>query len=343
MTALADALDPDPAAASAPGEPVLTVERITAAYRARNSEVRAVDGVSLTVNANEVYGLAGESSCGKTTLLKTVVGAVRPPLAVLSGRVRFRFGSRTAELYGAAPPDWRRLRWRHLAVIPQGSMNVLNPVRRIRRSFVDFAFAPMGRPMPEFLERTARHLERLGLEPAVLDAFPHQLSGGMRQRVTIALATLCRPDLLVADEPTTALDVLVQQSVLALIRSVQREIGSSLLVVTHDLAVHAQLSDRLGIMYAGRLVEEGPAARLFAAARHPYTRHLVASLPRLGGPPPGAGLGGAPPSLAAPPPGCRFHPRCPLAMPVCRTEAPAMAWVAPGHRVACWAAGDAAP
>ena len=173
----------------------------------------------------------------------------------------------------------------------------------------------------------------------MLDAYPHELSGGMRQRVTIALATICRPDFVIADEPTTALDVVVQKDVLGMIRDIQREIGSSLLLVTHDLGVHAYVTDRLAIMYGGRLVEEARTADLFLAPQHPYTRHLIASLPRIGDDAPRAGLTGSPPNLAAPPPGCRFHPRCPLAGDRCRRETPAMLVHAPDHRVACFAVG----
>ncbi len=181
------------------------------------------------------------------------------------------------------------------------------------------------------------HLARLKLEPSVLDAYPHELSGGMRQRVTIALATICRPDFIIADEPTTALDVIVQKDVLGMIRSIQREMGSSVLFVTHDMAVHATLTDRLGVMYAGCLVEEGPTAELFASPRHPYTRHLINSLPRIGDDRPRTGLTGSPPNLADPPPGCRFHPRCPLANDRCRQERPAMITPSPDRRVACHA------
>ena len=159
----------------------------------------------------------------------------------------------------------------------------------------------------------------------------------MRQRVTIALATICRPDFIIADEPTTALDVIVQKNVLDMVREIQREMGSSVLLVTHDLGVHAHLADRLGIMYAGRLMEEGPTQELFRDARHPYTRHLVSSLPRIGDATPRVGLEGSPPNLAAPPFGCRFHPRCPQAMDICRREVPPMQTVGPRHRAACFA------
>ncbi len=167
---------------------------------------------------------------------------------------------------------------------------MLNPVRRVRHSFIDFAFRHIGQPMPAFLEVVRGHLKRLHLAPEILEAFPHQLSGGMRQRVTIALATVCRPEFIIADEPTTALDVVVQKGVLAMIHEIQRELGSSILFVTHDMSVHANLADRLGIMYAGRLVEEGRTADVFRAPRHPYTAHLIASLPRLGDSAPKKGL-----------------------------------------------------
>jgi peptide/nickel transport system ATP-binding protein len=217
-------------------------------------------------------------------------------------------------------------------------MSVLNPVRRVKHSFVDFASVHLGKPKHEFTGAVETHLQRLGLEPSVLDAFPHELSGGMRQRVAIALATICRPEFIVADEPTTALDVVVQKGVLGMIREVQRELRSSILFVTHDMSVHAHMADRLGIMYAGRLVEEARTSEVFARPLHPYTRHLIQSLPRIGDAAPKQGLGGTPPNLSAPPPGCRFHPRCPLAMEICRHEAPSLTTLGPEHRVACFAA-----
>jgi peptide/nickel transport system ATP-binding protein len=304
-------------------------------------EVRAVDGVSLRVERNEIYGLAGESSCGKTTLIRTLAGAVRPPLHVLSGDITFRFGDRSVAMQGATQSDLAAIRWKHLSYVMQGSMSVLNPVRRVRHSFIDFAHRHLGGTMAEFLAAVCAHLQRLDLTAQVLEAYPHELSGGMRQRIAIALATICRPDFIIADEPTTALDVVVQKNVLTMIRTIQRELGSSLLFVTHDLSVHANLSDRLGIMYAGRLVEEAATADIFRRPRHPYTAHLVGSLPRIGDVAPKRGLEGMPPNLADPPQGCRFHPRCPLAMEICSRHVPPMETVAPGHRVACFAAEKA--
>jgi len=321
---------------------ILTVSNLRAYYATHafgiEREVRAVDDVSLSVAQNEIYGLAGESGCGKSTLIKTIAAAIRPPLRVMSGSVTFDFADQQIDMHAATPSAIAAIRWRHLSYIMQGSMSVLNPVRRVRHAFIDFAYRHIARPMPEFLAIVRGHLERLRLAADVLDAYPHELSGGMRQRVTIALATVCRPDFIIADEPTTALDVVVQKDVLAMIREIQREIGSSLLFVTHDLAVHANLCHRLGVMYAGRLVEEGATAELLRTPRHPYTAHLVASLPRIGDTTPKASLSGAPPDLADPPSGCRFHPRCPLAMDICRHEKPPMRTMALTHRVACYAA-----
>src|SRR5690349_14526860 len=209
------------------GEAVLTVEGLRAYYQVNTygieREVRAVDDVSLHINANEIYGLAGESSCGKSTLVKTIAAAIRPPLRVIAGSVTYRFGDRLVSLYDLDGEELAEIRWKHLSYIMQGSMSVLNPLRRVRSSFVDFAFGHIGKPMPAFMSIVEAHLKRLHLEPSVLDAYPHELSGGMRQRVTIALATVCRPDFIAADEPTTALDVVVQKSVLAELRQAQRE------------------------------------------------------------------------------------------------------------------------
>lgn len=328
---------------SAKQAPILSVNNLRAYYQMSyfgiQREVRAVDDISLHVQPNEIYGLAGESSCGKTSLIKTIACAIQPPLNVVGGSVLFNFNGSPLNIYDIDPKELaNEIRWKHLSYIMQGSMSVLNPVRRIRHAFVDFAYRHIPEPMPQFLDTVVAHLERLHLRPNVLDAYPHELSGGMRQRVAIALATVCRPEVIIADEPTTALDVVVQKGVLAMIRSIQREMGSSLLFVTHDLSVHANLSDRLGIMYAGRIVEEGSTADIFASPLHPYTSHLISSLPRIGDAAQKKGLDGVPPNLANPPKGCHFHPRCPLAMDICRKENPGMLPVGKNRRVACFAA-----
>jgi peptide/nickel transport system ATP-binding protein len=321
--------------------PILSVRNLQAHFRTSHfgvkRHVKAVDGISFDVRRGEIYGLAGESSSGKTTLVKTIAGAIKPPLEVVDGAIKFTFLPGYSGLHRAPAAEVARVRWRHLSYIMQGSMNVLNPVRRLRSSFADFARPHIGGTQKQFEQAVIDHLARVKLDPSVLAAYPHELSGGMRQRATIALATICHPDFIIADEPTTALDVVVQKDVLGMIRGIAREIGSSVLFVTHDMGVHAHLSDRLGIMYAGRLVEEAATAEIFRNPRHPYTRHLISSLPRIGDDVPRHGLEGAPPSLADPPSGCRFHPRCPLAMPVCSRRVPAMVETEPAHRVACFA------
>ncbi|HEY0123543.1 MAG TPA: ABC transporter ATP-binding protein [Rhizobium sp.] len=320
---------------------VVEVRNLKAYYKAFlygvDREVRAVDDISLTIGRGEIYGIAGESSSGKTTLIKTIAGAIRPPLRVVEGSVTFHFNGGMQDIHTMTPEARAALRWRHLSYIMQGSMNVLNPVRRIRHSFTDFAFRHMKTDKSAFFERVASHLQRLKLDSQLLDAYPHELSGGMRQRMTIALATILTPEFIIADEPTTALDVIVQRDVLTMIREIQRDMGSSFLFVTHDMGVHAAVSDRIGIVYAGRLVEEAPTRSLFHLPLHPYTQHLVASLPRIGDASSRPSLEGRPSNLAMPPEGCRFHPRCPKRMDICSREVPPMVAVEPDRRVACFA------
>jgi peptide/nickel transport system ATP-binding protein len=326
---------------------LLKVEGLKAYYQMNyfgvSREVRAVDDVSMQIERNEVYGIAGESSSGKTSLIKVLAAAIRPPLRIVEGNVRYDFRDLKVDIATATPAEIEAIRWRYLSYIMQGSMSVLNPLRRIGKTFEDFAARPLGLSGSAFKHRIIEHLDRLKLAPQVLDAYPHELSGGMRQRVTIGLATVCRPQFIIADEPTTALDVVVQKDVLALIKSLQRDMGSSIVFVTHDMAVHANIADRIGIVYAGRLVEEGPTRTIFAAPKHPYTAHLVASLPRIGDRTQRPALEGRPPNLAAPPAGCRFHPRCPLAIDKCSKEVPPLAIVGDRHRSACWRADEVEP
>lgn len=326
---------------------ILTVDRLKAYYLMNyygvSREVRAVDDVTMSVRQNEIYGIAGESSSGKTSFIKVLAAAVRPPLKVVDGGVVYRFGDRTIDVSRARPAEIEAIRWKNLSYIMQGSMSVLNPVRRIEHIFEDFAARPLGLRGTALRAQVTEHLGRLQLGPEVLRAYPHELSGGMRQRVTIGLATICNPQMIIADEPTTALDVVVQKDVLSLIRKLQAEMGSSVIFVTHDMAVHANMADRVGIVYAGRLIEEAPTRTLFVAPKHPYTAHLVASLPRIGDTTRRPALDGRPPNLANPPSGCRFHPRCPLAIDKCRTNVPPLVEVAPQQRSACWRWQDVVP
>ena len=237
----------------------------------------------------------------------------------------------------------RNVRWKEISYVMQGSMSVLNPVRRIIKTFEDIVDTHQRITDKKlFLEQVREHVNRLGLPPDVLNLYPHQLSGGMRQRVAIALATVFHPSLIIADEPTTALDVVVQRGVLQMLKDIQAESGNTVLLVTHDLAVHANVADRVAIMYAGRIVEEAPTEMIFNAPRHPYTQHLIQSLPMIGDKSSKASLGGSPPNLANPPNGCRFHPRCPHAMDICRTEVPEMIKLNERHRVACHLVTEAA-
>lgn len=326
---------------------ILSVNGLKAYYQMNyfgvSREVRAVDDITMSVGRNEVYGIAGESSSGKTSFIKVLAAAIRPPLRIVDGNATYHFKTGDIDITTATPAHIEAIRWRSLSYIMQGSMSVLNPVRKVGRIFEDFAAAPLGLSGSAFRQRVTEHLGRLKLDARVLNSYPHELSGGMRQRVTIGLATVCNPEFVIADEPTTALDVVVQKDVLSLIKNLQRDMGSSIVFVTHDMAVHANIADRVGIVYAGRLVEEAPTRTLFTAPRHPYTAHLVASLPRIGDTTERPALEGRPPNLANPPAGCRFHPRCPLAIDKCKTEVPQLELVGPGQRSACWRWKDVEP
>ena len=325
--------------------PLVRVENLKAYYLMDlygiKRAVRAVDGVSFQVEENTIFGIAGESGCGKTSLIKVLSATFRPPLTVQEGKVIYDQGNGGTDMLSLDEEGVRKLRWEFLSYMPQGSMNVLNPVRRVRNTFRDFVGAHRVGTMAHFLADVSQHLGYLGLPPEVLASYPHQLSGGMRQRVTLALATILKPRLILADEPTTALDVVVQRGVIQLLKKLHTEQKNTLILVTHDLAVHANLADRLAIMYAGKIVEVAPTAEVFGNPLHPYTSFLIRSLPRIGDKTYKVSAPGSPPSLASLPGGCRFHPRCPQAMDVCRQEEPDLLDVTPGHHVACFLHGQA--
>ena len=320
---------------------LLTVKNLCAYYQTElygiSRTVRAVDGVSFELYPNEIYGVAGESSCGKTTLIKVISGNTKPPLKVISGSVDYQFGLYAVDMLHVSKEELRsNVRWKEISYVMQGSMSVLNPVRKIIKTFEDIIDThDQITDKKKFREQARAHVNRLGLPTEILNSYPHQLSGGMRQRVAIVLATVFQPSLIVADEPTTALDVVVQRGVLQMIKNIQAMSSNTVLLVTHDMAVHANVADRLMIMYAGRIAEEAPTEIIFNAPLHPYTQHLIRSLPMIGERSTKAGLRGAPPNLANPPSGCRFHERCPSVMDICRTEVPEMLTVRNQHRVAC--------
>lgn len=307
---------------------------ITQAYGVQRI-VKAIDDISIKVKEGEIFGVAGESGCGKSTLLKVLLGQFESPLTVVDGSVQYNLDGRTVDVLAMSELDRHRIRWKQVSYVPQGSMHVLNPVRRIRDTFHDIISAHRPVKKSESLDMTRTYLNNLGLPDKVLGAYPHQLSGGMRQRVTIALATILWPRLVFADEPTTALDVVVQRGVIQLLKDIQQKEGSTLVLITHDMGVHANLANRIAVLYAGKIVEEADTRTVLKTPRHPYTQYLIKSLPSLDERAERVSIPGSPPALDNPPSGCRFHPRCPFVMEICRTTDPVMVNIRDGHRVAC--------
>ena len=303
----------------------------------KDVEVKAVNGIDITTHRGEVLGIAGESGCGKSTLLKALFALIEPPLRLITGKVLYQVDGREVDVFSLSLKEKRRLRWKFISYIPQGSMSVFNPVTKIRRTYKDFLEGHLERrDIKKAFGAVERHLAELGLPLRVLDSYPHQLSGGMRQRVTIALATLLHPKVILADEPTTALDVVAQRAVLQLLKGVQKRWGSALVFVTHDMGVQANIADRIGIMYAGKIIEEADTQTIFKSPIHPYTKYLINSLPQIGDRAPREGAPGKPPSLSDLPSGCVFHPRCPYKTELCVEKTPPLIEVGDDHRVACW-------
>ncbi|WP_288482231.1 dipeptide/oligopeptide/nickel ABC transporter permease/ATP-binding protein [uncultured Deinococcus sp.] len=338
---VAPALAATPAPATAPAAaPLLAVSHLDAGYltprtgRAGSGRVRAVRDVSLDIAPGEFVGLAGESGCGKSTLAFAATRLLEAPGTVFGGESRLS----GQDLLSLSPEELRRVRWRDYSVVFQASMNILNPVLRVREQVYD-AMQAHGVKDPARLEARARELfELVGIRPDYLGAYPHQLSGGMKQRVVIAIALALEPKLVVMDEPTTALDVVVQRQILQEIDAARRRLGISVVFITHDLSLLVEMSDRIAIMYAGEIIEEAPAADLYARPLHPYTERLMHAFPPLDGPRERrGGIPGRPPPLSAELPGCPFFDRCPSRMPGrCDTQKPASVEIAPGHRVACF-------
>jgi peptide/nickel transport system ATP-binding protein len=302
-------------------EPVLSVEGLSVAFDHPLGKVQAVDEVSFALPPGERFGLAGESGSGKSTLALALLRMIKPPGRIEAGEVRLA-GVRLADL---DEDRMRALRLAGIALVPQGSMNSLNPVVRIGRQIAD-AFADHGLRMSrgEERRRIGGLLAQVGLPESVARMYPHELSGGMKQRACIAIAICLRPTLIIADEPTSALDVVVQRQVMATLARVQQELGAAVVLIGHDMGLMAQFVDRLGIMYAGRLVEIAPIAEIITRPRHPYTRALIASLPSLEARGAPAGIPGLAPLLRDLPPGCAFHPRCSMAVERCRRERPVL-------------------
>ncbi len=315
-------------------EPLLAVRDLCVDYITEHGPVRAIDRVSLEVAPGETLGIAGESGCGKSTLAQALMRILPPPAVIAGGEVRLG----GTDLLGLSEPELREQRWKRVAMVFQSAMDALNPVLTVGEQITDTLRAHTSMSKPEAHARAVALLGMVGMEAAQLHAFAHQLSGGMRQRVGMAIALALDPALLILDEPTTALDVIVEREILEQIRRLQRRLGFSVLFITHDLGRMLQFADRVAVFYAARLVELGPSGVLGRNPRHPYTQGLLRAFPSLQGEASGGeSIPGMPPSLWNPPAGCRFHPRCPLAFDRCRTERPELRPVAQDHTVACFA------
>jgi peptide/nickel transport system ATP-binding protein len=312
---------------------VLEVRDLRVTYRTQGGDVPAVRGVDLDVSRGEVLGLAGESGCGKSTIAAAILRLL-PPRTKVEGTISLD-GENVLEMKARR---LRAVRWTGASIVFQGAMHALNPVRRVGDQIAEAIITHQQASEQEAMVRVGSLLEEVGLPPRRLRDYPHELSGGQRQRVMIAMALACGPNLVIADEPTTALDVMVQAQVLALLKNLQRELGLAMLFITHDLSVLVEVSDRLAIMYAGKIVEHGSSRAVFDEPAHPYTRALAAAFPSIGdarfrrNP---SGLGGDPPDPQAIPSGCPFHPRCPLAFDACPTIVPDLYPAGDGRRAAC--------
>ena len=299
--------------------PILEVKDLVVEYGSADGPVRAVDRVSLEVAPGEFLGIVGESGCGKSTLLFAIARLLSPPAEIVSGEVRFE-GS---DMVTLDEEELRAIRWRRYSVVMQSAMNALNPVLTIGAQLKDAILAHEEMSSRKLRARSQEVLRLVGIDPIHLDSFPHQLSGGMRQRSMIAMALVFEPELVIRDEPTSALDVVAQRSLMLQIKELQRKIGFAAIFVTHDMSLVSHFSDRLAVMYAGQVMEIGSTRKVFADPKHPYSVGLMASFPSIRGPlQPLTGIPGSPPDLAHPPGGCRFHPRCPRVMSQCRTIEP---------------------
>jgi peptide/nickel transport system ATP-binding protein len=344
VTGIVEPMSMTSSSPASPGEPVVELRQLVVEYGAGDRSVRAVDGVDLTIHAGEVVGLAGESGCGKSTVANAMMQILRPPACVTGGSILFRGD----DLVHKKREELRRYRWQDVSMVFQSAMNSLNPVMRVGDQFVDMMRAHQRVSRRVALARAGELLDVVGIDPRRVRAFPHELSGGMRQRVIIAMALALSPELLIMDEPTTALDVVVQREILQQVQDLQRDFGCAILFITHDLSLLLEFAHRIAIMYAGEIVETAPSEQLRLNPQHPYTRGLMESFPPLTGPMRRlVGIPGAPPDLSDPPAGCRFHPRCPLCVPEQQAtyarqtaERPLLRRLGPEHLVACHLAGD---
>jgi len=322
--------DPPPDARAS--GPILTVRDLSVEYLLESGAVVAVDEVSFSLGSGEFLAVVGESGCGKSTMLFAIAQLLAPPAEVIGGSVLFN----GHDMVGLTESALTAIRWKDLSVVMQSAMNALNPVKSIGAQFKDALRAHGVTAREQVAERSAQVLRMVGIDPVHLRSYPHQLSGGMRQRSMIAMALLFTPDLVIMDEPTSALDVVAQRSLMVQIKELQQEFGFAVIFVTHDMSLVSHFSDHLMVMYAGQVAEAGPTRHLFDSPAHPYTAGLMEAFPSIRGPRrPLTGIPGSPPDLARPPQGCRFAPRCPKVMDRC-SAAPPGTYLVDGATVRCY-------
>ncbi len=313
-------------------ETLIELDNLQVEYLAGRGSVRAVDGVSFSIGRGEVVGLAGESGSGKSTIAQAIMRILQPPAIITGGRVMFE----GQDILKMSDRELRDFRWEKISMVFQSAMNSLNPVMTIGDQITDAILQHRKVGERKAQEQAREMLRIVGIEPDRIHSYPHELSGGMRQRAVIAIALVLQPPLMIMDEPTTALDVVVQREILAKISELRDEFGFSILFITHDMSLLVEIADRIAIMYAGEIVEMAPSREMFEHPLHPYTQGLMASFPALTGPRKELqGIPGSPPDLISPPSGCRFHPRCPKRMDVCDKVNPKLIEYTPGHQVAC--------
>ena len=313
--------------------PILSVDNLKAYFLTIRGAVRAVDNVSFSLEKGESLGLAGESGCGKSTLGYALINLLPPPGKIMDGSILID-GIDVAKL--SEDELRKKVRWKKISMIFQGAMNALNPVYTVGYQMSEPLIYHEGMSKKEALEEAKRYLELVGLSRDIINRYPHELSGGMKQRVMIATALILKPTVLIADEPTTALDVIVQAQIINLMKKLKKELGISIIFISHDLSVISEIADRVAIMYAGKIVELGPSDSVYVKPKHPYTQALLRAVPRIRGKKEKlVFIPGAPPNLIEPPSGCRFHPRCPYAFDRCMKEEPELKQVESGHFVAC--------
>ncbi|WP_266083273.1 ABC transporter ATP-binding protein [Haladaptatus caseinilyticus] len=315
------------------GAPLLEAEELDVTYTTSSGELTAVDGISFAVDEDEIFGLVGESGCGKSTVAQAILSLLPSNGRVASGSIRFR----GVELTELSKREMDALRWEHLSLISQGAMNALNPVHRISSQIIEAIQAHRDVSKADARERVAELFEVVGLDPDRMDDYPHQFSGGMKQRAYIAMSLALDPDLIIADEPTTALDVIVQDQILKRLKELRDELGISVIIISHDISVIAETCNRLGVMYSGKLMEYGDLRDIFSDAFNPYTLGLQNAFPTLRGEQQNLiSIPGSPPSIADLPSGCRFMQRCPFAVSECAENHPPLYEVGEDHYSACY-------